>query len=50
MKIYKGIRLLKGEITPEEYNLYEFEKERGSSFNIPYQTTPNTSLPAEVQR
>lgn len=44
-KIYKGIRLLRGEITPEEYNVYDFEKETGSSFTIPYQTPP-----AEVQR
>lgn len=31
-KIYKGIRLLKGEITPEEYSLYEFQK--GGSFDV----------------
>ncbi len=31
-KLYRGIRLLKGEITPEEYSLYEFQK--GGSFDV----------------
>jgi len=31
-KLYRGIRLLKGEITPEEYSLYEFQ--RGGAFDV----------------
>ncbi len=31
-KLYRGIRLLKGEISPEEYSLYEFQK--GGSFDV----------------
>ena len=31
-KLYRGIRLLKGEITPEEYSIYEFQK--GGSFDV----------------
>lgn len=31
-KIYRGMRLLKGEITPQEYTIYEFQ--RGGSFDI----------------
>jgi conjugal transfer pilus assembly protein TraF len=31
-KIYRGMRLLNGEITPEEYSLYEFQ--RGGSFDV----------------
>ena len=31
-KLYRGIRLLKNEITPEEYSLYEFQ--RGGAFDV----------------
>lgn len=31
-KIYRGIRLLSGNITPEEYSIYNFQK--GSSFDV----------------
>jgi len=31
-KLYRGIRLLKSEITPEEYSLYEFQ--RGGAFDV----------------
>ncbi len=31
-KLYRGIRLLKKEITPEEYSLYEFQ--RGGAFDV----------------
>ncbi len=31
-RIYRGIRLLAGEISPEEYSLYEFQ--RGSTFDV----------------
>jgi conjugal transfer pilus assembly protein TraF len=31
-KIYRGIRLLSGEITPEEYSIYEFQK--GGAFDV----------------
>jgi conjugal transfer pilus assembly protein TraF len=40
-KIYRGMRLLKGEITPEEYSLYEFQ--RGGSFDV---KTPSIMLEA----
>ena len=31
-KLYRGLRLLKNEITPEEYSLYEFQ--RGGAFDV----------------
>ena len=31
-KAYRAVRLLKGEVTPEEYSLYEFQK--GGSFDV----------------
>ena len=31
-RLYRGIRLLSGEITPEEYSLYEFQ--RGGAFDV----------------
>ena len=31
-KIYRGIRLLAGEITPEEYSIYDFQK--GGGFDV----------------
>jgi conjugal transfer pilus assembly protein TraF len=37
-KIYRGMRLLKGEITPEEYSLYEFQ--RGGSFDVKTPSVP----------
>ncbi|MEW6418631.1 MAG: conjugal transfer protein TraF [Nitrospirota bacterium] len=37
-KIYRGMRLLKGEITPEEYSLYEFQ--RGGSFDVKTHSLP----------
>jgi conjugal transfer pilus assembly protein TraF len=38
-KIYRGMRLLKGEITPEEYSLYEFQ--RGGSFDVKTPSVPH---------
>ena len=43
-KIYRGMRLLNGEITPEEYSLYEFQ--RGGSFDV---KTPSIPLEAPLQ-
>jgi conjugal transfer pilus assembly protein TraF len=31
-KIYRGIRLLAGEITPQEYSIYDFQK--GGAFDV----------------
>ena len=31
-KIYRGVRLLAGEITPQEYNIYDFQK--GGGFDV----------------
>ena len=31
-KIYRGVRLLAGEITPEEYSIYDFQK--GGAFDV----------------
>jgi conjugal transfer pilus assembly protein TraF len=31
-RLYRGIRLLSGEITPEEYSLYDFQ--RGGAFDV----------------
>lgn len=42
-KIYRGMRLLRGEITPEEYSLYEFQ--RGGSFDV---KTPSVPLEAPL--
>lgn len=39
-KVYRGMRLLKGEITPEEYSLYEFQ--RGSTFDPRSFKLPNS--------
>lgn len=31
-RLYRGIKLLRGEITPEEYSMYEFQ--RGGGFDV----------------
>jgi len=44
-KIYRSARLLRGEITPEEYSIYEFQ--RGGGFDVkthPYRENPQINL------
>jgi conjugal transfer pilus assembly protein TraF len=38
--LYKGIRLLSGETTPEDYNLYDFQRGGGFDPNLWQQKTP----------
>jgi conjugal transfer pilus assembly protein TraF len=34
-RLYRGIRLLKGETTPENWSLYEFQKGQGFDVKAP---------------
>ena len=43
-KAYRAVRLLKGDISPEEYSLYEFQK--GGGFDVKKRRPPGTGAEA----